>query len=49
MDLAGGRFLLCEVDTTEALAAELARLQPAEILIGEDGAWPGIVTTPKKG
>jgi DNA mismatch repair protein MutS len=45
VDLAGGRFLLTEVDDPDALAAELARLQPAETLIDEDGAWPRAVTT----
>jgi DNA mismatch repair protein MutS len=44
VDLGSGRFLLSEVPGAEALAAELARLQPAETLIGEDGAWPKFVT-----
>ncbi|HEV2622649.1 MAG TPA: DNA mismatch repair protein MutS [Frateuria sp.] len=44
VDLTSGRFLLSEAATAEALAAELARLQPAETLIGEDGAWPKLVT-----
>ncbi|MCX7513503.1 DNA mismatch repair protein MutS [Frateuria sp. STR12] len=44
VDLSSGRFLLSEVGSAEALAAELARLQPAETLIGEDGAWPKLVT-----
>ncbi|HET6587970.1 MAG TPA: DNA mismatch repair protein MutS, partial [Oleiagrimonas sp.] len=44
VDLAGGRFLLSEADSAEALAAELARLQPAETLIAEDAAWPRAVT-----
>jgi DNA mismatch repair protein MutS len=39
-DLAGGRFLLCEVTDADALAAELARLAPAETLISEDAVWP---------
>ncbi|HET6545640.1 MAG TPA: DNA mismatch repair protein MutS [Rhodanobacteraceae bacterium] len=43
IDLAAGRFLLGEVADADALAAELARLSPAETLIGEDGVWPGCV------
>ena len=44
VDLAGGRFLLCEVTDADALAAELARLAPAETLICEDVAWPTAVS-----
>ena len=44
-DLSSGRFLLSEVPTAEALAAELARLQPAETLVSEDVAWPRLVTS----
>ena len=44
-DLSSGRFLLNEAVNAEALAAELARLQPAETLISEDAAWPRAVTT----
>ncbi|HET9836382.1 MAG TPA: DNA mismatch repair protein MutS, partial [Rhodanobacteraceae bacterium] len=44
VDLAGGRFLACEVAGADALAAELARLAPAEILVCEDVAWPPAVT-----
>ena len=44
VDLAAGRFLLGEVATTEALASELARLQPVETLVGEDVAWPKFVS-----
>jgi len=43
IDLAGGRFLLSEVAGAQALASELARLAPAETLIGEDVAWPAFV------
>ena len=45
VDLSSGRFLLSEVPGAEALAAELARLQPAEILVGEEAAWPKMITT----
>ena len=44
VDLAAGRFLLSEVADADALAAELARLAPAETLIAEDVAWPAAVT-----
>jgi DNA mismatch repair protein MutS len=43
IDLAAGRFLLSEVANAEALASELARLTPAETLVGEDVAWPNFV------
>ena len=43
VDLSSGRFLLSEVPNAEVLAAELARLQPAETLVGEDVAWPKLV------
>ncbi|WP_090450297.1 DNA mismatch repair protein MutS [Dyella sp. OK004] len=45
VDLASGRFLLSEVPSAEALAAELARLQPAETLVDESIAWPRLVST----
>ncbi|WP_266158063.1 DNA mismatch repair protein MutS [Dyella silvatica] len=45
VDLSSGRFLLSEVPSAEALAAELARLQPAETLVGEDVAWPKLVSS----
>jgi len=45
VDLSTGRFLLTEVGSAEGLAAELARLQPAETLVGEDVAWPKLVST----
>ena len=43
VDLTSGRFLLCEVPHAEALAAELARLQPVETLVDENVAWPKLV------
>jgi DNA mismatch repair protein MutS len=43
VDLSSGRFLLSEVPNAEALAAELARLQPAETLVDENIAWPKFV------
>ena len=39
-DLAGGRFLVNEVDGDDALEAELARLQPAEVLVPDEDGWP---------
>lgn len=45
VDLSSGRFLLSEVPHAEALAAELARLQPAETLIDENVAWPRLVSS----
>ncbi len=39
-DLAGGRFLVNEVTTLDALEAELARLEPAELLLPDDDHWP---------
>lgn len=39
-DLAGGRFLVNEVDTDDALEAELARLEPAELLVPDEDNWP---------
>ena len=44
-DLASGRFVLSEIGDDAALAAELARLAPAETLLSEDGAWPQSVAT----
>jgi DNA mismatch repair protein MutS len=44
IDLASGRFLLSEASDAEALASELARLAPAETLVGEDVVWPAFVT-----
>jgi DNA mismatch repair protein MutS len=42
-DLAGGRFLVNEVDGDDALEAELARLEPAEVLVPDEGGWPDCV------
>ncbi|MBP8926781.1 MAG: DNA mismatch repair protein MutS, partial [Pseudomonadales bacterium] len=36
LDLSSGRFLVLEVHGEDALASELRRLQPAELLAGED-------------
>src|SRR3954469_16480027 len=39
-DLAGGRFLVNQVSSDDTLEAELARLEPAEILLPDDDSWP---------
>jgi len=44
-DLASGRFVLSEVPDDAALGAELARLAPAETLVGEDAAMPQAVAS----
>jgi DNA mismatch repair protein MutS len=40
LDLAGGRMWLTELADMAALAAELERLRPAELLVGEDRELP---------
>lgn len=42
-DLAGGRFLVNEVASEDALEAELARLEPAETLIADEDGWPAFL------
>ncbi|HVR82264.1 MAG TPA: DNA mismatch repair protein MutS [Luteimonas sp.] len=42
-DLASGRFLVNAVDSDDALEAELARLQPAELLLPDEGTWPASI------
>jgi DNA mismatch repair protein MutS len=44
-DLAGGRFLVNEVDGEDALEAELARLEPAELLVPDEEGWPAFLAT----
>jgi DNA mismatch repair protein MutS len=44
-DLAGGRFLVSEVGSEDQLAAELARLDPAEILLPDEDGWPPFLAT----
>ncbi|MFD0737838.1 DNA mismatch repair protein MutS [Lysobacter koreensis] len=43
-DLAGGRFLVNEVASDDALEAELARLEPAETLCADEDGWPAFVS-----
>jgi len=51
LDVAGGDFSVQEVDSLAALQAEIARLSPAELLIGEDSTlgklFELIATTPR--
>lgn len=41
LDLTGGRFHVQELASSEALAGELERLRPAELLVPEDQSKPG--------
>ena len=43
-DLAGGRFLVNEVAGDDALEAELARLDPAELLLPDEEGWPAFAS-----
>ena len=43
VDLAAGRFLAGEVAGEDALEAELARLDPAEVLAADEDGWPACV------
>ncbi|MEI2455827.1 DNA mismatch repair protein MutS [Lysobacter firmicutimachus] len=42
-DLAAGRFLVNEVASEDALEAELARLEPAELLVADEDGWAPFV------
>jgi DNA mismatch repair protein MutS len=44
-DLAGGRFLVNEVESADALEAELSRLEPAELLIPDEEGLPPFLQT----
>ena len=44
-DLAGGRFLVNEVGNDDMLEAELARLDPAELLVPDEDGWLPAVAT----
>ncbi len=44
-DLAGGRFLVNEVLEDEQLEAELARLEPAEVLVPDEEGWPAALAS----
>lgn len=47
VDVSSGRFRLLEVEGTEALAAELERIRPAEVLISEDYQLPSDLNLPQ--
>lgn len=42
-DLAGGRFLVCECANEDTLEAEIARLDPAELLVPDEDGWPAFL------
>ena len=44
-DLAGGRFLVNQVFDSDALVAELARLEPAELLLPDEDGWSPAIAT----
>lgn len=44
LDLSSGRFLVNEVDSEDAVAAELARLEPAELLLPDEDGLPDVLT-----
>ncbi len=44
-DLSGGRFLVSEVADEDMLAAELARLEPAELLLPDEDGWPAFLSS----
>ncbi len=46
LDLSSGRFVVQQLKDTEALAGELERLHPAELLLMEDYALPDGLTVP---
>lgn len=44
LDISSGRFTVMEVQTEEALLAELERLRPAELLLAQDQPFPVAIT-----
>jgi DNA mismatch repair protein MutS len=47
LDMSGGRFLLQEIASAERLQGELERLDPAELLLGEDWVAPAFILSRK--
>lgn len=47
VDLAGGRLRVNSVRDTDALFAELARLEPAELLVPDEDGWPSALLARK--
>ncbi|MEZ5530160.1 MAG: DNA mismatch repair protein MutS [Porticoccaceae bacterium] len=43
LDIGSGRFLVLEVDSPEGLLSELQRLNPAELLVGDDFPHPELL------
>ncbi|WP_461520578.1 DNA mismatch repair protein MutS [Porticoccus sp.] len=43
LDIGSGRFLVLEVDSPEGLLGELQRLNPAELLVGDDFPFPELL------
>lgn len=42
LDVSGGRLILQELENSEALLNELARIAPAEVLVSEDADWASL-------
>jgi DNA mismatch repair protein MutS len=47
LDLTSGRFVIQQMDSAEALAGELERLRPAELLLPEEQALPEGIPEPR--
>jgi len=47
LDISSGRFSVLELGTTESLLSELARLNPAELLLSETGPLPALLAERK--
>lgn len=45
LDLSGGRFEVIELPDADALAAELQRLDPAELILSDEANYPTFVTS----
>ncbi|MCW8908926.1 MAG: DNA mismatch repair protein MutS, partial [Sedimenticola sp.] len=46
LELSAGRFIVQQLESDEALAGELERLQPAELLLAEDHSLPATLQSP---
>ena len=44
LDVSSGRFEILEIDDEESLITEVARLDPAEIVLADEASYPSIVT-----
>lgn len=45
LDISSGRFTVLEVQSEEALLAEIERLRPAELLLSEDQTYPDVLSS----